>query len=140
MWIVHIAADMEGDMDMKKNNYLDLGTAVDVLNTINGGMSEPQVIVNHGLDGREIRMRIPGISRDSLHVEIHNNSLTIYHYTTLLSQDMLIDLPRIVYSKVIPYFIDINKIKAHTEDEDLVVELPYNHLANGFHRDLRIKE
>ncbi|WP_133259689.1 Hsp20/alpha crystallin family protein [Pseudochryseolinea flava] len=125
---------------MKKHNYLDLGTAVDVLNTINGGMSEPQMIVNHNHEGREIRMRIPGISRDSLHVEIHNNSLTIYHYTTLLSQDMMIDLPRIVYSKVIPYFIDINKISAHTEDEDLIVELPYNRLSNGFHRDLKIQE
>jgi HSP20 family molecular chaperone IbpA len=125
---------------MKKNTYLDLVSAVDILNTINGGMSEPQVAVRHGDEEREIRMRVPGIKRDTMHVEIHNNNLTIYHYTTLYSQDKIIDLPRIVYSRVIPYFVDINRIQARTEADELVVQLPFNRYSNGYHRNLRIRE
>lgn len=125
---------------MKKNNYLDLITAVDVLNTLNGGMSEPQFSVQEGDEGREIRAKIPGVNREAVHVEIHNNTLTIYHFTLVQSQDKLIDMPRIVYSKIIPYFVDISRINARSEGEDLVVSLPFNKLAKGYHRNLRIRE
>jgi hypothetical protein len=125
---------------MKKNSYLDLVTAVDVLNTINGGMSEPQLSIQEAEEAREIRMKIPGINKDSVHVEIHNNTLTIYHFTLLQSQDKLIDMPRIVYSKIIPYFVDISKIHARNESDELVVALPFNKLAKGYHKNLRIRE
>jgi hypothetical protein len=125
---------------MKKNSYLDLVTAVDVLNTLNGGMSEPQLSVQEGEEAREIRMKIPGINRESVHVEIHNNTLTVYHFTLVQSQDKLIDMPRIVYSKIIPYFVDISKIHARNEMDELVVALPFNKLAKGYHRNLKIRE
>lgn len=125
---------------MKKNNYLDLITTVDVLNTLNGGMCEPQMSVQQVEEGREIRLRIPGISKETLNVEIHNNTLTIYHFISVQSQDVIVEMPRIVYSRVIPYFIDISKIHAHVEIEELVVELPFNRLANGYHRHIRIRE
>jgi HSP20 family molecular chaperone IbpA len=125
---------------MKKNNYLDLITAVDVLNTLNGGMSEPQMSIQQGEEAREIRLRIPGTSKEAVNVEVHNNTLTIYHFIPVPSQDKIIEMPRIVYSRVIPYFIDISKIHAHVEVEELVVELPFNRLANGYHRHIRIRE
>ena len=125
---------------MKKNSYLDLVTAVDVLNTLNGGMSEPQFSVQEGDEGREIRVKIPGVNKESVHVEIHNNTLTIYHFTLVQSQDKLIDMPRIVYSKIIPYFVDISRINARSEGDELIVLLPFNKLAKGYHRNLRIRE
>jgi hypothetical protein len=128
------------EVEMKKNNYLDLITAVDVLNTLNGGMSEPQMALQNGDEGREIRLRIPGISKESVNIEIHNNTLTIYHYIPVFSQDKLIDMPRIVYSRVIPYFIDISKIHAHVEVDEFVVQMPFNRLANGYHRNIRIRD
>ena len=36
-----------GGVNMKKANYLDLITSIDVLNTINGGVSEPQMNLVH---------------------------------------------------------------------------------------------
>jgi len=125
---------------MKKNNYLDLITAVDVLNTLNGGMCEPQLSIEQGEEAREIRLRIPGTSKETMNVEIHNNTLTIYHFIPVQSQDTIIEMPRIVYSRVIPYFIDIGKIHARVEIEELIVEMPFNRLANGYHRHIRIRE
>lgn len=125
---------------MKKNSYLDLVTAVDVLNTLNGGMSEPQLSIQEDEEAREVRMKIPGVNKDAVHVEIHNNTLTVYHFTLVQSQDKLIDMPRIVYSKTIPYFIDISKISARSEMDSLIVSMPFNRMAKGYHRNLRIKE
>ena len=65
---------------MKRTNYLDLITSIDVLNTVNGGVSEPQLNLIHYEDYREIRLKIPGISLEEIHVEVHNNNLSIFYF------------------------------------------------------------
>ena len=127
-------------MDMKKENYLDLITSIDVLNTLNGGVSEPQLNLQHHEDYREIRLRVPGISLDEVRVEIHNNNLSIFYLINITSSSRLIPLPRFVYNRNVPYYIDINKINARLEEEELIVNLPYNRLANGYHKDIWFKE
>lgn len=123
---------------MKKEKYLDLITSIDVLNTLNGGVSEPQVCLEHYQEYREIRLRVPGISLDDMRVEIHDNNLAIFYLINIVSSDRLIPLPRFVYNRNVPYYIDINRINARLEEEELIVNLPYNRLANGYHKDLRI--
>ncbi|MFZ6011499.1 MAG: Hsp20 family protein [Bacteroidota bacterium] len=123
---------------MKKSKYLDLVTSVDVLNTLNGGTSEPQVILKEDENGREICLRVPGVSREMMHVEVHNNNLTVYYFLNIESSDMMIQLPKIVYNRTLPYFVDISKISAHFDENQLIVELPFNRLANGYHKQITI--
>lgn len=126
---------------MKRNtNYLDLITSIDVLNTVNGGVSEPQMNTNHHQDYREMYLRIPGIKQDDVHIEVHNNNLSIYYFISMVSNDKFIQLPKFVYNRSVPYFIDINKINARVENEQLIVKLPFNKLANGYHNEIKIKE
>lgn len=125
---------------MKKRNVLDLVTSVDVLNTLSGGVSEPQISFTEQDQGREIRLHVPGINKEMMHVEVHNNNLSIYYYLNITSGDKLIQIPQIVYSRVVPYFIDISKINASYEEDELVVRLPFNKLANGYHKKIRIDE
>jgi HSP20 family molecular chaperone IbpA len=122
------------------NNSLDLITTVDVLNTLSGGISEPQVNVIDLENGREIRLRVPGINKDSMNVEIHNNHLTIYYYIDIVSYDKLVQVPQIVYNRTVPYYIDLSKIHATFEEDVLIVRLPFNRLSNGYHRKVRISE
>jgi HSP20 family molecular chaperone IbpA len=125
---------------MKKTNYLDLITSIDVLNTVNGGVSEPNLNLMHYEEYREIRLKVPGVSLDDVHVEVHNNNLSIFYFINLVSGDKMIQLPRFVYNRNVPYYIDISKIKAKLENEELVVNLPFNRLANGYHKEIKIKE
>ena len=126
---------------MKRNsNYLDLLTSIDVLNTLNGGVSEPQMNMNHHEDYREIRLKVPGIKQEDVHVEVHNNNLSIYYFINVVSNEKLIQIPKFVYNRSVPYFIDINKINARIENEELIVRLPFNTLANGYHKEIRINE
>lgn len=126
--------------EMKQENYLDLMTSIDVLNTLNGGVTEPQLWLEHHDDYREIRLKVPGISLDDLRVELHNNNLAIFYVINIASGERMIPLPRFVYNRNVPYYIDIDKINARLEEEALIVNLPYNRLANGYHRDFRINE
>ena len=126
---------------MKKNTkYLDLITSIDVLNTVNGGVSEPQMNMNHFEEYREIRLKVPGIKQEDVHVEVHNNNLSIYYFINMVSSEKLIQLPRFVYNRSVPYFIDINKINARIENDELIVKLPFNRLANGYHKEIKINQ
>jgi HSP20 family molecular chaperone IbpA len=134
----------EGECVMKKrsnnNQSLDLVTTVDVLNTLSGGISEPQQNLYESDAGRELRFRVAGVNKSSMNVEIHNNHLTIYYYINIASYDKLVQVPQIIYNRPIPYYIDISKISATFEVDELVVHMPYNKLSNGYHRKLRINE
>jgi HSP20 family molecular chaperone IbpA len=128
-------------MKKKNNNQsLDLITTVDVLNTLSGGISEPQVTFYETEFGRELRIRVAGVNKNSMNVEIHNNHLTIYYYISIASYDKLVQVPQIVYNRAVPYYIDISKIHATFEVDELVVHMPYNRLSNGYHRKVRINE
>ncbi|MBT1703194.1 Hsp20/alpha crystallin family protein [Fulvivirgaceae bacterium PWU20] len=124
----------------KNNNYLDLVTSIDVLNTLNGGVSEPQMNLSHYEGYREIRVKVPGIKLEDIHIEVHNNNLSIFYFINIVSDNKLVQLPRFIYNRSVPYFIDINKINAEIEDEELIVNLPFNRLANGYHKEIKVNE
>ncbi len=122
------------------NTSLDLITTVDVLNTLSGGISEPQQTLVESEFGRELRIKVAGVTRAAMNVEIHNNHLTIYYYINIASYDKLVQVPQVVYNRAVPYYVDISKIHATYEGEELVVHMPYNRLSNGYHRKVRINE
>jgi HSP20 family molecular chaperone IbpA len=122
------------------NTSLDLITTVDVLNTLSGGISEPQQTLIENEQGRELRVKVAGVNKTAMHVEIHNNHLTIYYYINIASYDKLVQVPQVVYNRTVPYYVDISKIHATYEGEELVVHMPYNRLSNGYHRKVRINE
>jgi HSP20 family molecular chaperone IbpA len=117
----------------------DLITGIDVMNTLNGGMSEPVVKLSHFPTHRQITVHIPGIDVDQVKIEINNNHLMIYYITTLISRDQELRVPKVLYNKQIPYFVDSKNITATEEKNLLVIRLPFNELADGHHRDVTIK-
>ena len=123
-----------------KKKFQDLLTSVDVLNTLHGGISEPVVTLRQQAAGREVHVRVPGISRDSMQVEIHNNVLSVFYLIPIESAGSKINMPVVVYNKTIPYFIDISGIKADFEENELIVQLPYNELSSGYNRKIQIGE
>lgn len=132
--------EMKKKNNNNNNTSLDLITTVDVLNTLSGGISEPQQHIYETEQGREIRVRVAGIHKNAMNVEIHNNHLTVFYYINIASYDKLVQVPQIVYNKTVPYYIDIGKIYALFEGDELIVHMPYNKLSNGYHRKLRINE
>ncbi len=118
----------------------ELLTSIDVMNTLNGGTSEPRVRVNQYPGYRQITIDVPGVNMENVKVEINNNQLMIYFFYNLATMDQQLQFPRVLYNKSIPYFVDVNNITANQKDHTLVVRLPFNELANGQHREIRIKQ
>ena len=114
----------------------ELLTSVDVLNTLHGGVSEPFVSVSESDTSRDIRVRVPGIDKEALQTEVHNNEITLYYMIPVLSANKMIRMPRVIYSQPIPYFVEVKGIHASFEQRDLVIHMPFNELYNGYHRKI----
>lgn len=125
---------------MKNTNIIpqELLHSIDVANTLNGGTSQPILELQQHAGYREVRCSVPGLLENSLQVEIHNNILSIYYKQRFQSNETEIEIPRVVYRKPIPYFIDVINISANVEDRFLSVRLPYNELADGYHRKVNV--
>lgn len=121
-----------------KNKFRHLLTTVDLLNTLNGGVSEPQLSYRDRPDGRQVRIRVPGVSKELLQVEINDNKLSIYYHIPMESEGKKVFLPKEVINQTLPYFVEIPNIHATFEDNELVVNLPYNELSNGYNRKVEI--
>lgn len=117
--------------------FKDLITSVDVMNTLNGGISEPFLSIFDLPDGRELRIRIPGVGKEALRVEINNTELSIFYLIPVLSDSRLIQVPQIVYHHKIPHTVEPDGIKAVFEGNDLVVKMPFSKLT-GFNRTVPI--
>jgi HSP20 family molecular chaperone IbpA len=122
------------------NKFKHLLTTVDLLNTLNGGVSEPYISYRERADGRELRIRVPGVSKELLEVEIRDNQLSIFYHIPMESSGKKVFLPKEVLSQTLPFFIEIPAIQASYEDNELVVNLPFNELSNGYMRKIPIAE
>jgi HSP20 family molecular chaperone IbpA len=121
-------------------NRLDLLTSVDVLNTLHGGVSEPQVSVNQLDNSREMRIKVPSIDPELIQVEVTNNRLFVYYVMNIDSAGKNIRLPYAIYNRQLPYFIDIGRINSTVDENELVITLPYNALADGYHKKIKTRE
>lgn len=122
------------------NKFKHLLTTVDLLNTLNGGVSEPYVSFREEPTGRELRVRVPGVRKEMLQVEINENQLSVSYHIPLTTSGKQVYLPNEVIKQTLPYFIEISGINATYEDNELVVKLPYNELLNGYNRKVPIVE
>jgi len=123
---------------MKKTKFKDLLTSVDVLNTLHGGVSEPFLSISEQTGRREMRVRVPGVNKDALQIEIRDNKLSVFYLIPILSLDKVIYLPQVIYNQPIPYFVDADKIEAVYEERELLVRLPFNELSSGYNRKIEI--
>ncbi|MFN0200967.1 MAG: hypothetical protein ACKVTZ_05575 [Bacteroidia bacterium] len=121
-----------------KTKFSDLVKSIDVLNTLHGGTSEPFLSIREQTTGREMRVRVPGVEKEGLQIEIANNQLSVFYLIPIYSVGKLMHLTQVIYNQPIPYFIDASKIEGTYEENELVVVLPFNELSSGYNRRIKI--
>lgn len=128
---------------MRKSNELtsNLAATADVVNVLSGGLSEPVIRLLQLTDAHQLEIKVPGVTAKKLSVEINNNTLTIYQLLEMTTVGELIHIPRLIFSQVIPHFINVSAIEASVNSENrLLIRLPFNERANGYQRKIKIKE
>ena len=135
LWYSRCALKRKKEKSME--NRLDILTSVDVLNTLHGGTVEPQVLQVQRDDSQELRILVPSIDPATIEVEINNNRLFIYYAVNLTAAGKDLRLPYSIYNKTLPFYVDISRIHSTIDGNMLVITLPFNMLANGYHRKIK---
>jgi HSP20 family molecular chaperone IbpA len=114
--------------------------SMDYLNAVHGGRGETTYEVDKYEDHYDLIIRLPGISREDVAVEINNNMLNVFHSVALGEHTGQVKdrLPFMIYSAPIPVEVNYDEIIAYHEGNLLKIELPLNNLSRGFNKSVEI--
>lgn len=115
-----------------------LGAAGDIMNILSGGMSEPIIKLTTEDNAHQLVIKVPGVDVNTLSIEIINNTLSVFHALEVASETQSTIIPRVIFNKPIPQFIDISKIEASRKENELIIQLPFN--AEGYRRRVKIND
>lgn len=114
---------------------------VDILNTLNGGISKPRVLMLRQDKRYLVKVRMPGVDPEKMRVEVQNDRLFLFHDISIQNADLLAEknpIPFNIGYVLIPFDVDIQKINALYEDHELQITLPFNKLAGGYRKNIDI--
>ena len=121
----------------------ELLLTADVMNTLNGGLSKPDIRMSREYDKYILHAKLPGVDPNRMQIEVKNNQLFIFHHITFRQDDLYDGIHSIPYNigfVFIPFDVKIPGIKAVYEDHELKVMMPFNELANGYHKRINIEK
>jgi HSP20 family molecular chaperone IbpA len=119
----------------------DLLLTADVMNTLNGGLSKPDIRMSREKDGYILQVKVPGVDPARMQVEIKNNQLFLFHHISLRNDDLydgIHFIPFHIGFVIIPFDVEITQIKAVYEHGSLKVIMPFNEFSNGYHKRIHI--
>ncbi|MFN4145265.1 MAG: hypothetical protein ACK4GN_05530 [Runella sp.] len=124
----------------------DILSFIDFSNTVNGGMSEPQVRMNHAESGYEVYVKSPGLSADAFCLDIVGNHLWIYHLLPLFATrpEGLNNLQavRTLAALQLPNDVSAENIVARYDANNqlLRVFLPFDNSKRNFRRRVEVEK
>lgn len=126
---------------IKNKKFLqDIAHQIDLMNTLGGGISLPQVNIDKQDKGMVIRVAIPTVNPESYQIALNQNQLTIIAaYRSDNNPEMAVPLFSQVF--MLPPQVDLSRIDAVFEGQELQVRLPY-HLSTyqTRHIDIQLRD
>ena len=114
----------------------NLAQTAQVINTINGGMSQPIVSVSKGPEEWTIKARVPGVDADHMKIEVKDNYLYLFHLIEDEQADM--ELPLMLAAISISNRVQYDLITAAYENAELEISLPLDQENKGYEREIDI--
>jgi HSP20 family protein len=97
---------------------------LDLLNTIGGGVAQPQLRVDHRPKGVTLRVAMPTVPADSFRVVLNQQRLTVFGEYRHQPDDQLA-APLFVQTLDLPNNLDLARIDAVHEGNELKVRIPF---------------
>lgn len=97
---------------------------LDLLNTIGGGVAQPQLRIDQRPKGVVVRVAMPTVSADSFRVVLNNQQLTVFSEYRHEPDDQL-SAPLFVQTLNLPTNLDLTRIDAVQEGDELRVRIPF---------------
>jgi HSP20 family protein len=115
----------------------NIAPQLDLLNTIGGGVAQPQLRVERRTKSVLVRVAMPTVEADRFHVVLNNQRLTVYGEYRHDPADQLA-APLFVQTLDLPANLDLTGIDAVHEQGELRVRIPFNN-ATDEQREIDIR-
>jgi HSP20 family protein len=115
----------------------NIAPQLDLLNTIGGGVAQPQLRVERRTKSMLVRVAMPTVEADRFHVVLNNQRLTVYGEYRHDPADQLA-APLFVQTLDLPANLDLTGIDAVHEQGELRVRIPFNN-ATDEQREIDIR-
>ena len=130
VWHLHntkhnITQEIEMKLIKNKEFLQQIAHQIDMLNTLGGGISLPQVKVDKREKGAIIRVSVPSVSPEAYHIVLNQNQLTVVA-AHRFNQDSDSVIPLFSQQFTLPPQVDLARINAVFENQELQVRLPYH--------------
>ena len=115
----------------------NIAPQLDLLNTIGGGVAQPQIRVDQRQKGVILRVAMPTVAADRFRVVLNNQKLTVfgeYHH----EPDDQLSAPLFVQTLDLPNNLDLTRIDAVHEGQELRVRIPFSN-TNDQQREIDIR-
>ncbi len=123
------------EMRVDKNLTHSLAQSAAVMSVINGGITMPVMSLEKATNKYIFNIQLAGVDPDDFSVEIDSPNLFVYHQMRF---DEEMEVPYMLQRLVIPANVNFEKIRAEFDEKTLRVVMPFNELADGYHRDVDI--
>lgn len=111
----------------------------DIMNTLNGGMSQPMTRMIRNADHYLITLKVPGVNLDNVKVEIVDRHVIFHHVINFNDlDDSNLTIPHVLATYPLTADVDYKGISAVRKEGVLLVKLPFNELSNGYHREVDV--
>lgn len=132
-------------MNLNQNALAGSGKYIDLLNTINGGVTMTTVEVGQNEEGVFVHLQNPSLGGENYHVELKPTHLTVF--TTLEPADEFQDqeeenkvvVPTFIRNFPVPGNVDEDKIEATFENGVLTIFAPFKPGISGSSKIIDIR-
>lgn len=128
-------------MNLLKNKkvLINLLKQGDVLNTLNGGRVEPQVVIKKDDHEFVIKIKAPSVQADAFDIFLDYHRLKVSLYCHHPFKEAALIHPLFSKSFQIPGYVDSDGIYAQFEEGSLTIHLPFRKLTREQRRRIRIE-
>lgn len=107
----------------------NIASQLDLLNTIGGGVAQAQLRLERRTKGVVLRVAAPSVAPESFHVVLNDQRLTVYGEYRHRPEDQLA-APLFVQTLDLPRNLDLARIEAVHQDNELRIRIPYKDTTN----------
>lgn len=115
---------------------------IDFNNTLNGGRTEPNIVVNQTESSFEVFVKMAGLSADHLQMDVEENRLWLYALQPVLKkaeEEAQNFVPQTIGQIMIPNFVDLENISARYHNHQWKIVMPIDEHRKGFKKRIDVE-
>lgn len=115
----------------------NLAQTADIVNTINGGMSQASMMLEKSEHEWTVKVKVPGVDADDMRIEVKDDQMYIFQILGDNNASKL-KLPYLLTTFKISSRINYDEILAEYENGEIYIHLPIDEMGDNYEREIEI--